>query len=46
MAQRGFVKDWKVEDLLADLDQVAKGRSFQKGKEAFARRAMRHLPSV
>ncbi|MBI4324926.1 MAG: c-type cytochrome [Chloroflexi bacterium] len=36
VAQRGFVKDWKVEDLLADLDQVGKGRSFQKGKEAFA----------
>ncbi|WP_040549828.1 c-type cytochrome [Pedosphaera parvula] len=30
-----FVQDWKMEDLLADLDKASKGRSFAKGREAF-----------
>jgi putative heme-binding domain-containing protein len=32
---RQFVKEWKVEDLLSDLDRVSTGRSFEKGKQAF-----------
>ena len=30
-----FVKDWKMADLLPELDKLKKGRSFKKGKEAF-----------
>jgi putative heme-binding domain-containing protein len=30
-----FVKEWKMEDLQPALDEVSKGRSFAKGKEAF-----------
>jgi putative heme-binding domain-containing protein len=33
---RPFVKDWKMEDLTPALDQVSKGRSFQRGKEVMA----------
>ena len=32
---RQFVKEWKMEDLLPDLDKVSKGRNFDKGKQAF-----------
>jgi putative heme-binding domain-containing protein len=32
---RQFVKEWKVEDLVSDLDKVSKGRSFEKGRQAF-----------
>lgn len=35
-AARTTIKIWKMEDLAASLDQVSKGRSFEKGKEAFA----------
>ncbi|MBI3853785.1 MAG: c-type cytochrome [Verrucomicrobia bacterium] len=35
-ATRAFVKEWNMDDLLPLLDQVGKGRSFAKGKEAFA----------
>jgi putative heme-binding domain-containing protein len=35
-AQPGFVKAWKMTELEPLLSQVAKGRSFQKGKEAYA----------
>ncbi len=33
---RDFVKDWKMDDLIGSLDNVSKGRSFEKGKAAFA----------
>jgi len=32
--QRSYVKDWKVADLEADLDQVAHGRNFAQGQDA------------
>ncbi|HKS37836.1 MAG TPA: c-type cytochrome [Verrucomicrobiae bacterium] len=32
---RQFVKEWKMEDLAPELDKVSKGRSFEKGKQAF-----------
>ena len=32
---RQFVKEWKMEDLVPDLDKVSKGRNFEKGKQAF-----------
>jgi putative heme-binding domain-containing protein len=32
---RQFVKEWKMEDLLPELDKISKGRSFAKGKQAF-----------
>jgi putative heme-binding domain-containing protein len=32
---RHFVRDWKVEDLLPELDKVSNGRSLARGKEAF-----------
>jgi putative heme-binding domain-containing protein len=35
-APRPFVKEWKVDDLTASLDQAGKGRSFEKGRKAFA----------
>jgi putative heme-binding domain-containing protein len=35
LVQRQFVKEWKMEDLLPELDKVSKGRSFEKGKQAF-----------
>ena len=35
LVQRQFVKEWKMEDLLPDLDKVSRGRSFEKGKQAF-----------
>ncbi|MDB6111733.1 MAG: heme-binding protein, partial [Pedosphaera sp.] len=35
VAEHKFVKDWKVEDLQSLLDEVGKGRSFAKGKDAF-----------
>ncbi|MBM3832838.1 MAG: c-type cytochrome [Verrucomicrobia bacterium] len=34
-ATRTMVKDWTLEDLQASLVEVSKGRSFEKGKEAF-----------
>lgn len=34
--QRPFVKDWTLQDLEPLLERVGKGRSFQKGKDAFA----------
>jgi putative heme-binding domain-containing protein len=33
--KRPFVKEWKVEDLLPALDEVAKDRSFDRGKEVY-----------
>ncbi|MBU6399320.1 MAG: c-type cytochrome [Verrucomicrobia bacterium] len=33
---RKFVREWKMEDLLPAIDQVSKGRSFERGKEVFA----------
>jgi len=33
--KRNFVKDWKMEDVQPALEQVAKSRSFVKGKEVF-----------
>ncbi|MBI3878776.1 MAG: c-type cytochrome [Verrucomicrobia bacterium] len=33
--QRAFVKEWKVADFAASLDQVKKGRDYTKGKQAF-----------
>jgi len=33
--KRTFVKEWKSEDLLPSLDEVAKDRSFDRGKEVF-----------
>ena len=33
--KRAFVKEWKSEDLLPSLDQVAKDRSFDRGKEVY-----------
>ncbi len=35
VVEHKFVKDWKMEDLEPSLDQVSKGRSFAKGREAF-----------
>lgn len=35
MPQRAFVKEWTKADLEPFLDRVAKGRSFEKGREAF-----------
>jgi putative heme-binding domain-containing protein len=35
-APRAFVKEWAMDDLLPHLEQVSTGRSFDKGKEAFA----------
>ena len=35
LVRRQFVKEWKMEDLLPDLDKVSRGRSFEKGKQAF-----------
>jgi len=32
---RDYVRDWKVEDLLGELNQITHGRSFSKGKAAF-----------
>jgi putative heme-binding domain-containing protein len=32
---RQFVKEWKVDDLLSDLEKVSNGRNFEKGKQAF-----------
>jgi putative heme-binding domain-containing protein len=32
--QRSYVKDWKVADLEADLDQVAHGRNFAQGQDS------------
>ncbi len=32
--QRTFVKEWKVEDLLGDLDKVSHGRNFAQGQDA------------
>ncbi len=31
-----FVRDWKMADLVNDLDQASKGRNFSRGQEAFA----------
>ena len=36
VAARSFVRDWKMADIIPVLDQVARGRKFQRGKEAFA----------
>jgi putative heme-binding domain-containing protein len=35
-AQRDFVKEWAMDDLLPSLDAVSSNRSFEKGREAFA----------
>jgi len=35
MKERTFVKDWKMTDLVPYLDDVGKGRSFEKGREVF-----------
>jgi putative heme-binding domain-containing protein len=35
VAEHKFVKEWKMEDLMADLDKASSGRSFTKGKDAF-----------
>jgi len=35
VAPRQFVKEWKMEDLMPELDKVSKGRNFEKGKQAF-----------
>ena len=35
LAQRKFVKDWKMADLQPALDGVMKGRKFARGKEVF-----------
>jgi putative heme-binding domain-containing protein len=32
---RAFVKEWTMKELVPQLDQVSKGRSFEKGKNAF-----------
>jgi putative heme-binding domain-containing protein len=32
---RQFVRDWKVEEVLSDLDKVSAGRNFSKGRAAF-----------
>jgi putative heme-binding domain-containing protein len=32
--QRGFVQDWKMADLEADLDRVGHGRNFAQGQDA------------
>jgi len=36
VVQRSIVKEWTMNDLVPTLDQMNKGRSFQKGKEAYA----------
>ncbi len=33
--RRSFVKEWKVDDLLAALDQLSRGRNFARGRQAF-----------
>jgi putative heme-binding domain-containing protein len=33
--KRSLVKEWKTEDLLGSLDEVAKDRSFDRGKEVY-----------
>jgi putative heme-binding domain-containing protein len=35
MRTNKFVKNWRMEDVQPDLDQVKSGRSFAKGKEAY-----------
>ena len=32
---RKFVRNWQIQDLLPQIDQVSQGRSFAKGKEIF-----------
>jgi putative heme-binding domain-containing protein len=32
---RKFVRNWQIEDLLPQIDQVSQGRSFAKGREIF-----------
>ena len=34
--ERLVVRDWKPADLLPELDQAGKGRSFERGREAYA----------
>src|SRR5205085_717103 len=34
-APRQFVRNWQMQDLLPELDQVNHGRNFQRGKAAF-----------
>jgi putative heme-binding domain-containing protein len=34
--QRPFVRDWKYDELVGELGQIDRGRSFDKGKELFA----------
>jgi len=34
--ERKFVQEWKMSDLMADLDRAGKGRNFENGREAFA----------
>lgn len=33
--KRSFVKEWKTEDLLPSLEEVAKNRSYDRGKEVY-----------
>lgn len=33
--KRAFVKEWKPEDLMGSLDEVAKDRNFERGKEVY-----------
>ncbi|MDX1950677.1 MAG: c-type cytochrome [Verrucomicrobiota bacterium] len=33
--ERAFVKEWKVDDLVPQLDKVGSGRSYDRGREAF-----------
>lgn len=35
MKERAFVKEWTMDDLASDLAQVDRGRSFEKGRQAF-----------
>lgn len=32
--QRTFIKEWKMEDLVNDLDKVSRGRNFNQGQDA------------
>ena len=35
ISMRAFVRDWKIEDLLEDLENAAVGRSFEQGRALF-----------
>ena len=36
VVSRSFVKEWKLDDFSSSFDQLDQGRSFEKGREAFA----------